>query len=69
MSKKTSRHLAQLILTQRGRCGLCGEHLGYQVKGEITIDHILPKSRGGTNAIGNLQATHIRCNQKKGDGC
>ncbi|AUM62767.1 HNH endonuclease [Spiroplasma monobiae] len=30
------------------------------------IDHKIPKSRGGTNQINNLQITHIECNSKKG---
>lgn len=30
-----------------------------------SIDHILPKSRGGTDDDGNLQITHLRCNLLK----
>jgi hypothetical protein len=32
-----------------------------------SIDHILPKSRGGTDDDGNLQITHLRCNLLKHD--
>ena len=32
-----------------------------------TIDHVMPKSRGGTNSPGNLCAACTRCNSKKGD--
>lgn len=30
-------------------------------------DHGIPKSRGGTNDQNNLIATHVQCNQKKGN--
>jgi 5-methylcytosine-specific restriction endonuclease McrA len=32
-----------------------------------TIDHIFPKSKGGTDNLNNLQFTHKRCNSIKGD--
>jgi hypothetical protein len=32
-----------------------------------SIDHVLPRSRGGTNDDGNLQITHLRCNLLKHD--
>jgi 5-methylcytosine-specific restriction endonuclease McrA len=43
------------------KCVSCGS-------GEnITIDHIKPVSKGGTNKIDNLQTMCFPCNQKKGD--
>lgn len=32
-----------------------------------SVDHILPKFRGGTDDDGNLQITHLRCNLLKHD--
>ena len=42
------------------QCGYCG-------KSANTIDHILPKSRGGQDTWENLVACCLRCNNKKSD--
>ncbi len=34
----------------------------------INVDHIKPISKGGSNMIANLQATHMSCNLLKGNG-
>lgn len=44
-------------------CGICGK----QINGEITIDHIIPLSKGGSSAPKNLQPAHRNCNLTKGD--
>lgn len=36
-------------------------------KGSIDIDHIIPKSKGGTNDPSNLQCLCIHCNRSKGN--
>jgi 5-methylcytosine-specific restriction endonuclease McrA len=33
---------------------------------ELTIDHMIPLSRGGTNTIDNLVPACISCNSRKG---
>lgn len=42
------------------RCAYCGGR-------PETIDHILPRSRGGENSWMNLVAACFRCNQRKAD--
>lgn len=34
----------------------------------LTIDHIIPVSRGGKNTIDNFRLTCLKCNSKRGDG-
>ena len=42
------------------RCVLCG------VDSDLTIDHIHPQSKGGTNSMLNLQTMCRSCNSSKG---
>ncbi|TQL47066.1 5-methylcytosine-specific restriction endonuclease McrA [Homoserinimonas aerilata] len=42
------------------RCAYCGQ-------GATTIDHVLPRSRGGKDTWENLVACCLRCNNKKSD--
>lgn len=54
----------EVLKAARGRCELCG------VSGEeraLDVDHIVPRSRGGTDDLSNLQALCYRCNQVKGN--
>lgn len=46
------------------RCSICGKPLKY---GEMTIDHIVPLSRGGENSEENLRCVCEECNQLKGN--
>ncbi len=45
------------------RCGLCRRK--FRANDPIEIDHIVPKSWGGTDIPENLQKTHRLCNIKK----
>jgi 5-methylcytosine-specific restriction endonuclease McrA len=49
-------------------CMYCGRHRS-QLRGRqfLTRDHILPASRGGTNAWTNVVTSCSPCNNKKGD--
>lgn len=43
------------------RCQYCGTHE------ELTLDHVMPKSRGGKTNWDNLATACKRCNSRKGD--
>ena len=49
---------------QSGYCEGCGVH--FQVR-NLTVDHIIPISRGGTDHLENLQLLCQACNSTKGD--
>lgn len=50
-------------------CGICDDPIDFDLKYpdpfSLSIDHIVPLSRGGTNNEYNLQPSHLRCNFKK----
>jgi len=46
------------------KCQYCG---GFFNSSCLTLDHVIPKSRGGINSWSNLVAACISCNQKKGN--
>jgi 5-methylcytosine-specific restriction endonuclease McrA len=55
---------ANVLMRDRFRCQYCG------VKGtafDLTLDHIMPRSRGGQTVAENLCAACKACNQRKGD--
>jgi 5-methylcytosine-specific restriction endonuclease McrA len=55
------------------RCIYCGTRAGDRLgnelitKSDFTIDHIVPKSRGGRNSWGNTACACPKCNQRKGN--
>jgi 5-methylcytosine-specific restriction endonuclease McrA len=45
------------------RCVYCGAGLGLE---NVTLDHVIPLSRGGSHQPGNLVSACQTCNQRKG---
>jgi 5-methylcytosine-specific restriction endonuclease McrA len=45
------------------KCGYCGVKCG----ADLTVDHIVPKSRGGSSSWDNLVSACTRCNSRKND--
>jgi 5-methylcytosine-specific restriction endonuclease McrA len=52
------------------QCGICGDSIDFSLNGRNamgrTVDHILPRSRGGAHTWANTQLAHLRCNLQKG---
>lgn len=53
---------AYLLKKYGKRCAYCGAQ-----DVPLTIDHIYPRSRGGSNRLSNLTVACIPCNQRKGN--
>lgn len=61
MSPNKRRHIWE---RDGGVCGICKEPVAFDRF--MDIDHVNPSSLGGDGADENLQASHKRCNVKKG---
>ena len=62
--KNYRTHKHELYGKQEGICNGCDMHFPFKI---MEVDHILPRSRGGTNAKENLQILCSHCNRSKGD--
>lgn len=63
-SKSSKRWVAakKAVMRRDGyRCVYCGQY------DNLTIDHIIPRSKGGTSHVTNLQTMCKRCNNAKAD--
>jgi RNA-directed DNA polymerase len=55
--------LARLLKDQKGKCRFCG--LLFKDGDIWEIDHIIPKSLGGTNTLDNCQVLHRHCHDQR----
>ena len=53
-----------ILLRDRNTCQYCGKILA---AGELTLDHVVPRSRGGSSTWENLVACCHNCNRRKGN--
>ena len=54
----------RIYMRDKFRCQYCGDK---KPAGELTLDHILPRSRGGDNSPVNVVTACVACNNRKGD--
>lgn len=54
----------RIYMRDKFRCQYCGDK---KAASELTLDHILPRSRGGDNSPFNVVSACVSCNQRKGN--
>ena len=64
--------LTALVLGQYGTtCHLCLEPIALTLprgdKRGPSVDHLVPRSKGGTDELANLRPAHRSCNSRRGD--
>lgn len=62
INKENALKLINISKYNRLTCELCGKPMH-----RFTVDHIVPKSKGGSNELSNLRLTHERCNRVRGN--
>ena len=62
--KNYRQHKHVLYGQQEGRCNGCRMDFPFKI---FTVDHVVPRKRGGTHHIDNLQLLCGHCNSVKGD--
>lgn len=56
--------LREKLLKEHPYCSYCGNKVD---ESNSSLDHVIPKSKGGSNAKENLVLSCVSCNQRKGD--
>lgn len=59
---KHSMTLAQLMERDDYKCHICGNKVELE---HASRDHLIPRSRGGTNHHANIALAHKKCNKDK----
>ena len=70
--KRRSDHRAADVAARANRdrgthCFYCGAAFSSEVGLDRTVDHRLPRARGGTNALVNMVFACRACNERKAD--
>jgi 5-methylcytosine-specific restriction endonuclease McrA len=65
---KTEVRIDYRVVYERdqGLCQICLEPIPFD---DMTLDHIIPLSRGGEHTYENVQTAHLSCNCRKGVSC
>lgn len=69
---RTEKVVPSLVFERDGwMCGLCGvaidKSLPHPDPWSVSLDHVVPLSKGGQHSLGNVQAAHLTCNLSKGN--
>lgn len=63
-SKQKQSKKYRLIDIFGSYCWWCGKSMSID---KLTIEHVLPKSRGGSNSFENLKLACLTCNRSRGN--
>ena len=58
-----------LLVRDGPLCQICGGEMDWQTgrHGErVSLDHIIPISKGGAHTMDNVRLVHVSCNSRKG---
>ena len=58
--KLTNQEWDEILRKHNFRCAYCG------LKGNMTIDHVIPISKGGQHLVNNIVPACVECNSRKG---
>ena len=61
----------RIIARNHPPCHLCGGDIDYQAGWldplSFTVDHVIPRNKGGPDTLDNKAAAHRKCNRDKSD--
>jgi hypothetical protein len=60
---RKAKQRADLLARDGSVCWFCGGEMG----DDITVEHLVPKSKGGKNALNNYALAHQQCNARAAD--
>lgn len=69
------RHIVEYLADRDGtKCVLCNRHVDITLPSGTrgsdmgpSVDHVIPRSQGGTDDMANLRLTHWKCNRQRGN--
>lgn len=69
MAYKGTKKIRDAVLREYGNiCHLCNELIIVDdIENGFTVDHLIPRSKGGTDNLENLRSAHARCNYRRRD--
>jgi 5-methylcytosine-specific restriction endonuclease McrA len=70
--KHRGQRITALMARDGANCTICGDALDRHIADPnhpryITLDHIVPRSLGGLDALSNLRLAHQECNTRRGN--
>lgn len=61
--RKVPRLRQQVVEMYGSVCWLCGR----PITGTVSVDHVIPRSKGGSDDLDNCRPSHLECNVRRGN--